>query len=102
MAFHSNSTMMMPTMTEAEARARLAASQAMPALGTSSQFGAGYDPVTNTFHPSNNIAAGGEKNEGDEGEEINIMAVIIFGSLSVTALGGLGMLILLMFTTPAV
>lgn len=110
MAFHSNSTMMMPTMTEAEARARLAASQAMPALGASSvappgtlsQFGAGYDPVTNTFHPTNNIAVRGGENEEDEREEINIMAVIIFGSLSVTALGGLGMLILLMFTTPAV
>ena len=36
--------------------------------------------------------------EEDEGE-VNILAVIIFGSLSVTALGGLGMLILLMFTT---
>ncbi|RME71952.1 MAG: hypothetical protein D6784_14340 [Chloroflexi bacterium] len=36
--------------------------------------------------------------EEDE-EEVNILAVIIFGALSVTALGGLGMLILLMFTT---
>lgn len=35
----------------------------------------------------------------DDGEEINILAVIIFGSLSVTAFGGLGMLILLMLTT---
>jgi hypothetical protein len=35
----------------------------------------------------------------DEDEGINVLAVIIFGSLSVTALGGLGMLILLMFTT---
>lgn len=37
--------------------------------------------------------------EEEDGEEINILAVIIFGSLSITALGGLGMLILLMFTT---
>ena len=35
----------------------------------------------------------------EEGDEVNILAVIIFGSLSVTALGGLGMLILLMFTS---
>jgi hypothetical protein len=34
----------------------------------------------------------------EEEDEVNILAVIIFGSLSVTALGGLGMLILLMFT----
>lgn len=39
-----------------------------------------------------------EEEDSDE-EGINILAVIIFGSLSVTALGGLGMLILLMFTT---
>lgn len=37
--------------------------------------------------------------EEDEEEGVNVLAVIIFGSLSVTALGGLGMLILLMFTT---
>jgi hypothetical protein len=37
-----------------------------------------------------------EKNEGEE-DEINVLAVVIFGSFSVTALGGLGMLILLMF-----
>jgi len=35
----------------------------------------------------------------EEEEGINILAVIIFGSLSITALGGLGMLILLMFAT---
>jgi hypothetical protein len=39
------------------------------------------------------------KVEEEEEEGMNILAVIIFGSLSVTALGGLGMLILLMFTT---
>jgi nitrate reductase NapE component len=39
------------------------------------------------------------KNEDDEEDEINVLAVVIFGSLSVTALGGLGMLILLMFAT---
>jgi hypothetical protein len=36
--------------------------------------------------------------EEEEEDEVNILAVIVFGSLSVTALGGLGMLILLMFT----
>lgn len=40
-----------------------------------------------------------KRDEDDEGEEVNLLAIIIFGSLSVTALGGLGMLILLMFTT---
>jgi len=39
------------------------------------------------------------KNEDDDEDEINVLAVVIFGSLSVTALGGLGMLILLMFAT---
>ncbi len=37
--------------------------------------------------------------EESEEEGMNILAVIVFGSLSVTALGGLGMLILLIFTT---
>jgi hypothetical protein len=39
-----------------------------------------------------------QKVEEESDDEVNILAVIIFGSLSVTALGGLGMLILLMFT----
>jgi hypothetical protein len=37
--------------------------------------------------------------DDEEEDEINVLAVVIFGSLSVTALGGLGMLILLMFAT---
>ncbi len=37
--------------------------------------------------------------ENEDSEEMNVLAVIIFGSLSVTALGGLGMLVLLMFTS---
>jgi len=40
-----------------------------------------------------------QANNEDDEEEINVLAVVIFGSLSVTALGGLGMLILLMFAT---
>jgi hypothetical protein len=40
-----------------------------------------------------------EKEGEHEPEEVNLLAVILFGSLSVTALGGLGMLILLAFTT---
>jgi hypothetical protein len=35
----------------------------------------------------------------EDEEEVNLMAVIVFGSLSVTALGGMGMLILLWFTS---
>ena len=40
-----------------------------------------------------------QQDDDDEEDEINILAVVVFGSLSVTALGGLGMLILLMFAT---
>lgn len=56
--------------------------------------------VANTSHLSNAPGSSSKPQEkDDEGEEINVLAVIIFGSLSVTALGGLGMLILLMFAT---
>jgi hypothetical protein len=41
----------------------------------------------------------GKEEDDEDKEEVNILAVVIFGSLSVTALGGLGMLILLMFAT---
>ena len=44
-----------------------------------------------------------EEDEADEEDgEINILAVIIFGTLSLTALGGIGMLILLFITTSSV
>jgi hypothetical protein len=68
----------------------------------------GYDPLAALSAPLRkdyrvaNAARPGARrhNEPDEEEEdeVNILAVIVFGSLSVTALGGLGMLILLMFT----
>jgi len=79
-AFHSNSTMMMG-MQEVEAQARMPASQGQPG---------------NAYRPAQNTQA-----DDDEDEGVNILAVIIFGTLSVTALGGLGMLVLLVFTTPA-
>ena len=70
----------------------------------------GYDPFAGMSGSSSNrdyhrAPAKGSSSKGtyqeddDDEDEVNILAVIIFGSLSVTALGGLGMLILLMFTT---
>jgi hypothetical protein len=80
-AIHSNSTMAMPM--GYDPIAALRASVAQDHQGAyASEPGPKSDKV-------------GEKDE----EEVNILAVIIFGSLSITALGGLGMLILLMFTT---
>lgn len=78
MAFHSNATMAMPM---------------------------GYDPfaaqqdyrLAQATHPNARKRRIQEDDEEDE-DGVNILAVIIFGSLSVTALGGLGILILLMFT----
>jgi hypothetical protein len=77
MAFHSNATMAMPM---------------------------GYDPfaaqqdyrLAQAAHPNARKRRIQEDEEDEDG--VNILAVIIFGSLSVTALGGLGILILLMFT----
>jgi hypothetical protein len=67
----------------------------------------GYAPMPAANTDYRALAASHKKphpiqDDGDESEsEVNILAVIIFGSLSVTALGGLGMLILLMFTAGA-
>jgi hypothetical protein len=98
--YHSNSTLLMPTLSEAEARARLNASQAMPpvmAMQNPAPPPMGNDPDFNA-----QLAYYQAEPEGEEeaGEELNILAVIIFGTLSITALGGLGMLILLLFTSP--
>ena len=100
-SIHSSATMMMPTMSEEEARARLeskpfvptATATAMPlqssAWGAAPTMGYGFD-------------TGFDYDEEDDGEdEVNILAVIIFGTLSLTALGGIGMLLLLIFTTPS-
>ena len=98
MGFHSNITMMMPTMSESEARARLAGTHPIPATDASAMAlhgGPGYG------YPSSSRAEPDYDDEEDS-EEINIVAVIIFGTLSVTALGGFGMLILLLFTAPPV
>lgn len=72
----------------------------------------GYDPFAGLGAPSpssnedyrrssaaKSSSRGSHQEEEEDEDEVNILAVIIFGSLSVTALGGLGMLILLMFTT---
>ncbi len=97
--YHSNSTMAMPTMTEAEARARLMTNQAMPVHDPYAALRMAAPPPQSppVAKKSSKKAA---KNTEDEGEEeVNLMAVIVFGSLSVTALGGMGMLILLWFTS---
>lgn len=103
--YHSSATMAMPTMTEAEARARLLASQGLlPAVdplaalrvmaNAESQLQTGVKSVKKGSKSKKKI-----EEEEDEGEEVNLLAVIVFGSLSITALGGLGMLILLWVTS---
>jgi hypothetical protein len=103
--YHSNATIVMPTMTEAEARARLSNSQTIPTAsaaamplqtigGWPTQHGLNIDP--HAAYPDDEIDES-EENDG----EINVLALIIFGTLSITALGGLGMLVLLIFATPA-
>ena len=103
---HSNTTMGMPIYAQPQFQPAFAAqpmysnsTMAMPvgvnpfAMPTAP----GFD---SSFRPSNNIKGKKKSANDEEGEEeINVLAVIIFGSLSVTALGGLGMLILLMFAT---
>jgi hypothetical protein len=104
-AFHSGATMAMPTMTEAEARARLMASQQMPvnldtlavlraAQATAALPQYGSPAPRSKSNPKKNVSS-----DDDNEEEVNLLAVIVFGSLSVTALGGLGMLILLWVTS---
>ena len=97
---HSNSTMLMPTMTEVEARARFLANQATnlnanmpsPALARQADL-ADYQRAAARRSP------GPKPQDENEGEEVNILMVIIFGTLSITAFGGLGMLLLLAFTS---
>ncbi len=78
-ALHSSSTMPMPT-----GQPGLVDYRALSAAGLLPRQKSGR-PVR-------------REEEEEDGEQLNLLAVIIFGSLSVTALGGLGMLILLMFT----
>jgi hypothetical protein len=100
--YHSSSTMAMPAMTEAEARARLLAAQAQVMPGVTDPFAAlraaANPPDPGTVRASKKGSKKAVKPE-DEEEEVNLLAVIVFGSLSVTALGGLGMLILLWITS---
>ncbi len=102
-AYHASATMAMPTMSEAEAKARLLASQPMSVtLDTlvalrAAQSTAALPEYQNQHGRSKNSA---KKNYNDDNtEEVNLLAVIVFGSLSVTALGGLGMLVLLWVTS---
>jgi hypothetical protein len=105
LAFHSNATMMMPTMSEAEARARLLGSPAIPTANAAamvlqnSATGLGLGNGQAVYAPYSPPADEADDEE-EEGGEMNILAVIIFGTLSVTALGGFGMLILLVFISP--
>ncbi|MBE7550824.1 MAG: hypothetical protein HS126_07075 [Anaerolineales bacterium] len=100
--YHSSSTMAMPTMTEAEARARLLAAQAQAMPGVVDPFAAlraaANPPDLGAVRASKKSSKKAAKVEDGE-EEVNLLAVIVFGSLSVTALGGLGMLILLWITS---
>jgi hypothetical protein len=95
--YHSSPTMSMPTMTEAEARARLMAGQGMaPPLDPMAALRAAAEL---NAHRSRSAKRGTRDDDDEEEEDVNLLAVIVFGSLSVTALGGLGMLILLWFTS---
>ncbi len=103
--YHSTPTMAMPTMTEAEARARLLAGQGMlpsldPLAALRAMANAEGQLQTGTKSVKKGIKSK-KKIEEDENEddEVNMLAVIVFGSLSITALGGLGMLILLWVTS---
>ena len=106
---HSNSTMAMPLYPQPQFQPAMAYNPAVHSSATMAM--PMYDPMAILSAPLNrdyrtaNPPRNGSKRrkqqpelEEDEGDEINILAVIIFGSLSITALGGLGMLILLMFT----
>jgi hypothetical protein len=109
-AIHSNGTMPMPAYPQAQYQPIMAAQPSMHSSATMA-VPMGYDPFAGLAAPSSSQdyhrsssakskSRGSYQREEDEDEdEVNILAVIIFGSLSVTALGGLGMLILLMFTT---
>ncbi|MFN8455624.1 MAG: hypothetical protein U0401_13320 [Anaerolineae bacterium] len=103
--YHSIATMAMPTMTEAEARARLLASQGMlppvdPLAALRAMTNAESQIQTGTKSAKKSTKSKKKiEEEEDEGEEVNLLAVIVFGSLSITALGGLGMLILLWVTS---
>ena len=97
--YHSSSTMAMPTMTEAEARARLLAAQTPMMPGLADPFAALRPPAPPPARTSKKSSKKAAKPEEEDEEEVNLLAVIVFGSLSVTALGGLGMLILLWITS---
>ena len=101
MSLHSNATMMMPTLSEAEARARMSTGQAIPTANAAAmplQNGGGW-PYPQDFNPAAYEYDHSDEDDGEDNDEINVLAVIIFGTLSITALGGLGMLVLLIMTT---
>lgn len=95
---HASATLMMPTMSEAEARARLAASQAIPTSNAAAMAFQNSATAGQLAFTANSAYTQTQEAENEEDEGVNILAVVIFGTLSVTALGGLGMLILLMVT----
>lgn len=107
MAFHSSSTMMMPTMPDLNPGIRPDTGPNSPVTASAMALHHSADRpemTGNQMFSNVNVSAYGNHPEAEDeegAEEVNILAVIIFGTLSVTALGGLGMLILLMFTTPA-
>ena len=108
-AIHSSSTMAMPLYPQPQFQPALAynpavhsnATMAMPLYDPLAVLSA---PLNRDYRTANPPRSGAKRRkqpveaQEEDGDEVNILAVIIFGSLSVTALGGLGMLILLMFT----
>jgi len=108
-AIHSNGTMPMPAYPQPQYQPMMSAQPSMHSSATLA-VPMGYDPFAGLGSPSSSrdyhqppaarsSSRGSNQEEDEDEDEVNILAVIIFGSLSVTALGGLGMLILLMFTT---
>jgi hypothetical protein len=97
-SFHSSATTLMPTFSDIG----MPQGQAIPtASGTAmplQNMGWGTHPE---FRPHADPQQG-EDEASEEDGEVNILAVIIFGTLSLTALGGIGMLILLFITTSSV
>jgi hypothetical protein len=100
-AFFSNVTMAMPTMTPVAVGPGYGFQQPGGLLGglRASPTQAGFTDYRAAQGNRSAKRKGKAKDSGEEEEEeVNVLAIIIFGSLSLTALGGLGMLILLMAT----
>jgi hypothetical protein len=104
-AFFSNVTMAMPTMTPVAAGPGYGFQQPAGGFLGGLRASPGQTGYTDYRAAQGNRSTGAKRKgkakdseEGEDEEGVNVLAIIIFGSLSLTALGGLGMLILLMAT----